>query len=248
MLLSKLDSVNSGYNAETKRMKGKTIGEFSDREWDKLLEKVDGAIDAYKEDLKKRQAEALEKKKEQVEELAVNQKKQENDVYEQSVVVDGILKNMRFQKINENMFSKEQSEGEKPDVTDSIEDVISDEVIQKIVGNRGKIPYSVLADENGIIEYHGVMFIGDTETNSICLGDMSDPNNVLSIQLSGGGYLKVNVDSIETLSKAITMFSPEDVNRIMRAIAQYNKTKQIQQQIEDETSGLQVLEKDEETI
>lgn len=248
MLLSKLDSANSGYNAETKRMKGKTIGEFSDREWDKLLEKVDGAIDAYKEDLKKRQAEALEKKKEQVEELAVNQKKQENDVYEQSVVVDGILKNMRFQKINENMFSKEQPEGEKPDVTDSIEDVISDEVIQKIVGNRGKIPYSVLADENGIIEYHGVMFIGDTETNSICLGDMSDPNNVLSIQLSGGGYLKVNVDSIETLSKAITMFSPEDVNRIMRAIAQYNKTKQIQQQIEDETSGLQVLEKDEETI
>ena len=71
-------------------------------------------------------------------------------------------------------------------------------------------------------------------------------NNILNIPLSQGGVLKVNIDSLEELSKAIGMFSPEDQNRIMRAIAQYNRIQQIKQQIDDETSGLEVLEKNDD--
>ena len=38
------------------------------------------------------------------------------------------------------------------------------------------------------------------------------------------------------------MFSPEDVNLIMRAIAEDAKIQQMKQQIEDETSGLDLAE------
>ena len=42
------------------------------------------------------------------------------------------------------------------------------------------------------------------------------------------------------------MFSPADINRIMQAIAKDAKVRQIKLQIEDETSGEQVLEKEDE--
>lgn len=163
MLLDKISGGNNIFGTDLEETKGKTIGEFSNEEWDKVFNK----------EIRKLTTEA-------------------------------------------------------------------------IVGDRGKIPYSILADKDGIIEYKGVVFVGDEDSNSLCLGDMSNPNEVLNIQLSKGGYLKVNVNSFEDLEKAITMFSPEDRNRIMRAIAQYNRLKQIQQQIEDETSGLEVLKKNDD--
>ncbi|MCR4745463.1 MAG: hypothetical protein K5894_09580 [Lachnospiraceae bacterium] len=84
-----------------------------------------------------------------------------------------------------------------------------------------KCPYSCLA-KDGVIEYNGVVFVCDYKTNSICLGDMSDSKNVLNICLPSGGNLKVNVENIGDLSKAAGMFSPADLNAIMRAIAKYN--------------------------
>ncbi len=48
----------------------------------------------------------------------------------------------------------------------------------------------------------------------------------------------VNRDSIGDLSKAITMFSPEDMNRIMRAIADDNKVQEMQNTIEEETNSI----------
>ena len=42
------------------------------------------------------------------------------------------------------------------------------------------------------------------------------------------------------------MFSPADVNRIMQAIAQDAKLRQVELQIEDETSGAPVLKKEGE--
>lgn len=95
-----------------------------------------------------------------------------------------------------------------------------------------KVPYGYLA-KDGIIEYNGVCFVCDEKTNSICLGDMTDEKNVLNIPLSGGGHLKVNRDSIGLLSKAVGMFSPEDLNLIMRAIAQDTKIQSVQKEIED---------------
>lgn len=105
----------------------------------------------------------------------------------------------------------------------------------KILGEKQqKCPYSHLA-KDGLIEYNGVTFVCDYKTNSICLGDMSNPKNVLNISLPSGGNLKVNVDNFGDLSKAAGMFSPADLNAIMRAIAQYNHcTKKLNELDEEE--------------
>lgn len=95
-----------------------------------------------------------------------------------------------------------------------------------------KVPYGYLA-KDGVIEYNGVCFVCDEETNSICLGDMTDTKNVITVTLSGGGHLKVNRNSLGLLSKAAGMFSPEDLNLIMRAIAQDTKVQSVQKEIED---------------
>lgn len=81
-----------------------------------------------------------------------------------------------------------------------------------------KAPYSYLA-KDGIIDYNGVIFVCDYEHNTLCLGDVSNPKNVIYVGLADGGTLQVNRDNIGDLSKAIGMFSPEDVNRILRAIS-----------------------------
>ena len=90
-----------------------------------------------------------------------------------------------------------------------------------------KVPYGHLA-KDGVIEYNGVVFVCDERTNSICLGDMTDEKNVLNIPLSGGGLL----------SKAAGMFSPEDLNLIMRAIAEDTKIQSVKKEIEDEEAGV----------
>lgn len=108
-----------------------------------------------------------------------------------------------------------------------------------------KVPYGYLA-KNGVITYNGVTFVCDEKRNSICLGDMSNEKNVLNIPLSGGGQLKVNRDSLGALSKAIGMFSPEDVNLILRAIAQDTKVQSMQQELEDtENEVSESLERDD---
>lgn len=99
------------------------------------------------------------------------------------------------------------------------------------IRQASKVPYGSLA-KDGLITYKGVIFVCDEKTNSICLGDMSNKKNVLNIPLSGGGCLRVNRDNIGALSKAIGMFSPEDVNRILRAIAQDTKIQSMQQELE----------------
>lgn len=73
----------------------------------------------------------------------------------------------------------------------------------------------------------------ELRTNSICLGDVSDKSKVLNIALSGGGCLKVNRDNIGDLSACVGMFSPEDLNLIMRAIAQDTKAQEMQLEKED---------------
>ena len=100
-----------------------------------------------------------------------------------------------------------------------------------------KVPYGHLA-KDGVIEYNGVCFVCDEKTNSICLGDMTDEKNVLNIPLSGGGHLKVNRNSIGLLSKAAGMFSPEDLNLIMRAIAEDTKIQSVKKEIEDEEASV----------
>ena len=54
----------------------------------------------------------------------------------------------------------------------------------------------------------------------------------------------MNRDNLGDLSRAIGMFSPEDVNRIMRAIAKDNKAKQMEAELEDEKSDVTNLAAD----
>ena len=63
---------------------------------------------------------------------------------------------------------------------------------------------------------------------------MSNPDNVLNIPLSKGGTLRVNRDNLGELASAISMFSAEDINLIMRAVAQDNKAQEMLNEIEDE--------------
>lgn len=110
--------------------------------------------------------------------------------------------------------------------------------MEKLNGTyKSAFPYEHLA-KNGVISYHGVEFVCDAQKNAICLGDMSDQKNVLTIPLEGGGSLMVNRDSLGTLADVISMFSPEDINRIMRAIADDNKAQEAQEEIEEDTNSI----------
>lgn len=100
------------------------------------------------------------------------------------------------------------------------------------------VPYGYLADDKGIINYNGVKFICDSKENAICLGDMTDTDNVLTIQLENGGSLKLNTNNIKELSKAISMFSPEDQKRILQAISTDNHCKKKIMEIEEDKSKI----------
>ena len=116
-----------------------------------------------------------------------------------------------------------------------------------ILANRQTdCPYGYLA-KDGIIEYNGVIFVCDPKTNSICLGDMSDPKQVLNISLPSGGNLKINVNNFGDISRAVGMFSPEDLNAIMRAISQYNHcTRKLNEIEQEEDEVMNVTQNDDE--
>ena len=105
--------------------------------------------------------------------------------------------------------------------------------------NQGA-PYSYLANEDGVIEYNGVIFTLDNERKWLCLGniDLNRMDQVIRIPLSEGGCLMVNRDSVGDLAKAIGMFSPEDINRILRALKMDGKIQQMKHEIEEMEDGI----------
>ncbi len=108
------------------------------------------------------------------------------------------------------------------------------ESVEDLFGKREEnVPYGYLA-KDGVINYRGVMFVCDEENNRLCLGDVSDPDNCITVNLSNGGHLVFNRNNIGALSEAISMFSPEDISRIMKAIAEDAKSKQVKNEIEEE--------------
>jgi len=215
----------------------KTIEEFSEKEWEKLLDKVDHAILDDRDGVEHRSAEAADKKKEQVEHDILGSSAKAVEELEQ-LLFHGTSAKSRHMMVT---GTEEVLEPKNPDIQDSIRDSVSDELIQKLLGRDHQAPYSAMADESGMVIYRGVTFQCDYENNRICLGDVSNLKDCISVSLEEGGCLVFNRDSIDQLSSAIGMFSPEDINRIMRAIAQDAKLKQTQMQLEDEASGAEVL-------
>lgn len=156
---------------------------YTNKEWDRLIGRVDKVIDAVKEHQAKRKKEYIE------------------DLYKEGMTRSSVL----MEKLNGTYVSD--------------------------------VPYGYLAHD-GIIEYSGVVFVCDKEKNAICLGDMSNGKNVITVSLSGGGSLMVNRDNIGDLSHAISMFSSEDQKRILCAIADDNKAQETLKEIDDETNSI----------
>lgn len=67
---------------------------------------------------------------------------------------------------------------------------------------------------------------------------MSNSKDVLTIPLEDGGSLMVNRNNLGDLAQAISMFTPEDINRIMRAIADDNRAQSAQKEIEDDENSI----------
>lgn len=133
-------------------------------------------------------------------------------------------------KVQEDLDKKVSDESARKEKADRI---VDDKVNGRDPGN-----WAILADDNGVITYNGICFLFDSETNSLSLGDMSQKDNVLSIPLSHGGTLNVNRNNIDDLAKAIGMFSPEDINRIMRAISEDAHCRRKLNEIEDDKNSL----------
>ena len=134
---------------------------------------------------------------------------------------------VRFAKID-----NEQEEKEKLLQSQRVKELLTEKS-----GGSLNVPYGYLA-KNGMIEYNGVIFVCDEQHNAICLGDMTNPKDVITIPLTKGGTLKVNRNSVNDLSKAISMFSPEDIRRIMEAIATDTKCRQMQQEMDETVNSI----------
>lgn len=149
-------------------------------------------------------------------------------------------------KILQNLFEKMKEQNADKETAYLSETQIKEKaLLEKRQQENNGVPYGYLA-KDGIIEYNGVVFVCDPEHNAIHLGDTSNPKNCIRIPLSKGGCLIVNRDNLGDLSKAIGMFSPEDVRRILEAIAQDAKVQQMQHEIDEETSGIDLARQTEE--
>lgn len=174
-------------------------------------------------------------------------KKMKNGETEESFLIGGAsFTNSEWEKllkkVDKNIEEiKEQQEEEKQERLESLYEADATRrscLVEKLNGTyRGTVPYGYLA-QNGVIRYNGVEFVCDERSNAICLGDMSDPKEVLTIRLSGGGRLMVNRKNLGELSQAITMFSPEDINLIMRAIADDKKAQETLREIEEDVNSV----------
>ena len=108
-------------------------------------------------------------------------------------------------------------------------------MFQKLNGvYKQACPYEYLA-KDGVIEYNGIVFACDTENNAISLGDVSDKSKVITVRLS---------ENIGDLSQAMGMFSPEDVNCILRALADDAKIQKTEEEIEE--AGAHIGEENQE--
>lgn len=107
-------------------------------------------------------------------------------------------------------------------------------IIDYLKGGQKKCPYSALA-KDGIIEYNGVIFKCDYEKNALYLGDMSEGADIITVNLPSGGTLKINADNIDQISRCAGMFTPEDLNAILRAIHEHEHTKHADLKAKDDS-------------
>lgn len=144
-----------------------------------------------------------------------------------------------FQITRSDLLSSVNNQQGMQSIKSEEEDAFSSVLAEKLKGTyqESKVPYSHLA-KDGVIQYNGVVFVCDEVNQAICLGDMNDRKNVISIELENGGRLMVNRNNFSELQSAITMFTPEDINRILRAIADDQKAQKELKEIDEMVNSI----------
>ncbi len=136
-------------------------------------------------------------------------------------------------------FSNEEWDTLISRVDSAIDPSENSSVIDFLKGKEGKCPYSALA-KDGIIEYNGVIFQCDYEKNALYLGDMSEGADIITVNLPSGGTLKINADNVEQISRCAGMFTPEDLNAILRAIHEHEHTKNAELKEKDDSDDFYI--------
>ena len=111
-----------------------------------------------------------------------------------------------FEKTHNKVKNQPDSQTEDVTTTERTKETAVHTPFDKFDGQK-HAPYWELADESGVIAYKGTVFVCDDEHAALCLGDMSDESNVLSIPLAGGGTLKVNRNNKADLARAMVCLS-----------------------------------------
>lgn len=148
--------------------------------------------------------------------------------------IDDTMEQVREEQIArlfEDLTSSSESTSDEDSVSEPAPAVRGSRLMNRIEGKQA--PYSSLANEDGVIEYNGVILQCDFDNNRLMLGNCSNLDNCIRVPLSGGGEFVFNRDQLSNISKIISMFSPEDQNRIMRAISLDKQCRKQLKEIED---------------
>ncbi len=109
---------------------------------------------------------------------------------------------------------------------------------------KNKNEYFAMAKDD-VIAYQGAVFICDKLTDALTLGDVSNPDKCIRVGLAKGGSLFFNRDDAGSVMDAITMFSPEDQERIVKAIQIDNMAQKAKKEVEDAKGGENIKSSDE---
>lgn len=231
---------------------GNMVTEASDKEWRSFLNQVDTVEDVIRKEIEEEGKENL---------ILADEQRAERRQYWQAQWEE-FLANARlyYKEIpleaesNHSLLIQEPRQNEEIsdnkfvlDVTDRVELLVSNQDRKiEIPNKQSNIPYSEYI-RDGAIVYNGVTF--QYGEGLLSLGDVSNPSNVLTIPLAGGGTLLVNRDCIGMLGKAIGMFCAEDIGNILRAIAEDQKIHSMEYEMEEDENDTvnHLVEHGEET-
>jgi hypothetical protein len=141
--------------------------------------------------------------------------KKKNSESNSDFTLNATEKERTYSTVETNTYSP--TNGSFTNVT-TTSDTYNNIVYNNVISMSMQSPYGAMADDLGLISYNGVTYQYSSSDRYLCLGDMNEEDNILTIPLSSGDTLRINRNSIDDLAKSISMFPPKDQKRIMEAI------------------------------
>lgn len=86
---------------------------------------------------------------------------------------------------------------------------------------------------NGIVEYNDVTITVNNDFKTISIGDVRR-GDVLTVPLTNGYRFSFNMNNLNDVRSCLSLFQPEDVRRILQAIAEFNYKKKKEAEIEQD--------------